>query len=126
MKFAIIAALVGLVFGREDGVYPGLPGGVKILTLPSHRLLVQVDAVLGMSYSDARLACNAIGGSLADLYNNNDFTYLATKVEGPHWIKSFEGGYFNEALPPAIFPGGAIATPRELGGSSQGVLCQVV
>lgn len=104
---------------------PSLPHGMRIIELPSKRTVIQADAQLGMTFRDASDACAKLDGSLLDVYNNDDFKYLGELVETPHWIKSFDGRYFDESMPVALFHGPAIATPRDLASSNQGFFCQI-
>ena len=102
-----------------------LPEGVKILQLQSGKVFVQIEPKLGMTYADGKIACDSIGGTLADLYDDADLRTLSTKIDTPHWIKSFNGRTFDEQFPPALYAGPAIAHPKGLSNSLQGVLCQV-
>lgn len=102
-----------------------LPPGVDIIQLPNEKLFIQIHPSLGMNHHDADEACKALGASLADLYDNPDLRYLGERVDGPHWIKSFNGDHFEAGLPAALYPGAAIATPRNLSEDPCGVLCQV-
>lgn len=102
-----------------------LPEGVRIVKMPSKRHIVQIEPKLGMNYEDSREACETIGGTLADLFDDEDLKILANGITSPHWIKSFNGRTYDPQYPPALFSGPAIAHPRGLTQSLQGVFCQI-
>lgn len=120
-----VCALLLLAIARALK-HENLPAGMEIIELPSTRVLLDIGPSHAMKYADARDACAKIGGAPADLYDNEDLRAVSAALGGEaRWIKSFNGQYFSETLPGAVYPGPAIAAPKDMGAAMLGVLCQV-
>lgn len=125
MRALVLCAAAGAAALCSGLAHASLPANTQIIELPSKRTLLDIGPQHAMTFGDAAAACAKIGGSPADLYDNEDLSAVARAIDAPRWIKSFNGQYFGEVVPAAVYPGPAIAAPPKLGDEMLGVLCQV-
>lgn len=120
MKFALVAAIISLV----AAIKVSIPEDVKILESSTGNKFAWIPEERGTTRAEAVEKCFVLGGKLADVKLNDDFTFLSQAIKGAAWINSFEAKSFDGACF-AFFEGGAIAVPVGNCQSTQGVLCQL-
>lgn len=98
------------------------PEGSTSVTVGSKSFTL-LPASKSMNLADARDACKAAGGQLANLASAEEIRMVGERVSGEAaWIGSFMGQKSGEAI--AVFQGGAVAEPIDSEKALLGVVCE--
>ena len=114
IKTFILCAITALALKAPEGSTNVSVGSKSFLILPASK---------SMNLADARKACSAVEGSLANLASAEEIRAVGEKVSGEAaWIGSFMGQKSGEAI--AVFKGGAVAEPVDSDKALLGVVCE--
>lgn len=114
IKSIALFAVATLALNAPEGSTNVSVGSKSFLILPTSK---------SMNLVDAKSACKAVGGQLANLSTSEEIKMVGEKVSGEAaWIGSFLGQKSGEAI--AVFKGGAVAEPLDSEKALLGVVCE--
>jgi F0F1-type ATP synthase assembly protein I len=114
IKALVLCALTAVALKAPEGSTSVSVGSKSFAILPASK---------SMNLADARKACQAVEGKLADLGSGEEIRVVGEKVSGDAaWINSYLGLKSGEVV--ALFKGGAVAEPLDSDKALLGVVCE--